>query len=66
MDKKAVVSNYGYPEFDAIAYANEPPDLLIQECYKALQKIQKGEDTGDTVIVGFELVTVENVGQYLE
>jgi len=40
-------------------------DALAQNCYETIQKLQKGEDPGDKVIVDFEPVTVENVDDYL-
>lgn len=41
-------------------------DALAQNCYETLQKMQKGEDPGDRVIVDFEPVTAENVASYLQ
>lgn len=41
-------------------------DALAQNCYETLQKMQKGEDPGDRVIVDFEPVTAENVDSYLQ
>ncbi len=41
-------------------------DALAQNCYETLQKMQAGEDPGDRVIVDFEPVTVDNVGDYLK
>jgi len=40
-------------------------DALAQNCYETIQKIQKGEDPGDRVIVDFEPVTADNVANYL-
>ncbi len=40
-------------------------DALAQNCYETLQKMQKGEDPGDRVIVDFEPVTADNVADYL-
>ncbi len=44
----------------------QPAGALAQNCYETLQKIQKGEDPGENVIVGFEPVTAENVDDYLK
>lgn len=41
-------------------------DALAQNCYETLQKLQKGEDPGDRVIVDFEPVTADNVDSYLQ
>lgn len=41
-------------------------DALAQNCYETLQKMQKGEDPGDRVIVDFEPVTADNVDSYLQ
>lgn len=41
-------------------------DALAQNCYETIQKIQKGEDPGDRVIVDFESVTADNVADYLQ
>lgn len=43
----------------------QPVDKLVAQCYETLQRIQKGEDPGNKIIVSLESVTAENVGQYL-
>lgn len=41
-------------------------DALAQNCYEAVQKLQKGEDPGARVIVDFEPITADNVADYLK
>ena len=48
----------------AISIRQSAP-ALAQNCYETLQKMQKGEDPGDRVIVDFEPVTADNVDEYL-
>lgn len=38
---------------------------LADNCYKTVQKLQKGEDPGKRVVVDFEPVTADNVDEYL-
>lgn len=49
----------------AISIRQSAP-ALAQNCYETLQKVQKGEDPGDRVIVDFEPVTADNVDEYLK
>lgn len=39
---------------------------LADNCYSTVQKLQKGEDPGDRVVVDFEPVTAENVDDFLK
>lgn len=41
-------------------------DALAENCYETIQKIQSGEDPGERVVVDFEPVTIDNVGEYLD
>lgn len=41
-------------------------DALAQNCYETIQKLQKGEDPGDRVIVDFEPVSADSVDEYLK
>ncbi|PWJ51326.1 sugar ABC transporter substrate-binding protein [Faecalicatena contorta] len=41
-------------------------DALAKNCYETIQKLQKGEDPGERVIVDFEPVTIDNVADYLK
>lgn len=41
-------------------------DALAENCYETIQKLQKGEDPGERVIVDFESVTIDNVDEYLK
>lgn len=41
-------------------------DALAKNCYETIQKIQKGEDPGERVIVEFEPVTSDNVEEFIK
>lgn len=41
-------------------------DALASNCYETIQKLQKGENPGERVIVAFEPVTADNVADYLK
>lgn len=41
-------------------------DALASNCYETIQKMQKGEDPGERVIVEFEPITADNVDEHLK
>lgn len=41
-------------------------DALAENCVETIQKLQNGEDPGERVVVDFEPVTIDNVGDYLD
>ena len=49
----------------AISIRQSAP-ALAQNCYETIQKMQKGEDPGEKVVVDFEPVTADNVDDFLK
>lgn len=49
----------------AISIRQSAP-ALAQNCYETIQKMQKGEDPGEKVVVEFEPVTADNVDDFLK